>query len=121
MVQAMTDQTIDVASDFSRFPGGRYKADGENSGQAFREDILVPALRRAIDTNSRVIVILDGTSGYPSSFLEEAFGGLIRVHKFDKETLDSVLVIEAKDPVYQPYKGLSRRYMQDAQASSSAH
>lgn len=65
---------IDIATQFSRFPAGRYLADGPFSGQAFRDTLLVPALR----SGKRVRVILDGTAGFGSSFLEETFGGLVR-------------------------------------------
>lgn len=62
--------------DFSEFPGPRYERLGPNSGEKFRETILLPALRTA--PIEELIVNLDGTAGYGSSFLEEAFGGLIR-------------------------------------------
>jgi hypothetical protein len=68
--------TIDVGRDFSRFPSGRYAAKGSTSGEAFRDNLLVPALR---NNNNKIQVILDGTVGYGSSFLDEAFGGLVRL------------------------------------------
>lgn len=69
-----SSDTIDVASDFSRTPGGRYYSDGPASGEKFREEFLLPALKQ----HEIVTINLDGTRGYPSSFLEEAFGGAIR-------------------------------------------
>lgn len=63
-------------SDFSEFPGPRYERLGPNSGERFREEVLLPALRTAPIVD--VAIVLDGTAGYGSSFLEEAFGGLIR-------------------------------------------
>lgn len=65
---------ISVARDFSRAPAGRYASDGPFPGESFRDGHLIPALREYDD----VTVDLDGTAGYGSSFLEEAFGGLIR-------------------------------------------
>jgi len=62
--------------DFSEFPGPRYERIGPNSGEKFRETILLPALRTA--PIEEITINLDGTAGYGSSFLEEAFGGLIR-------------------------------------------
>ncbi|MCX7176017.1 MAG: STAS-like domain-containing protein [Proteobacteria bacterium] len=70
----MPTRTINVARDFSRYPAGRYTTDGPFSGAAFRDDYLLPALR----AGDEVSVELDGVRGYGSSFLEEAFGGLVR-------------------------------------------
>lgn len=69
----MTD-TINVAKDFSKYPAGRTKTDGPESGERFREEYLIPAIQKGKLT----IIELDGTRGYGSSFLEEAFGGLVR-------------------------------------------
>jgi len=63
---------LSVARDFSRFPAGRYLTDGKHSGERFRA-MLLPKLH-----SGPVRVLLDGTLGYGSSFLEEAFGGLVR-------------------------------------------
>ena len=67
---------INVARDFGTEPAGRFPTDGEYCGEAFREKLLWPALSRY----ERVVVEMDGTEGYGSSFLEEAFGGLVRIH-----------------------------------------
>lgn len=64
---------LSVARDFSEFPFGRYPSHGPNSGQRFRDDFLIPALRRG-----SVTVDLSGARGLAPSFMEEAFGGLIR-------------------------------------------
>lgn len=72
----MAEETlIDVARDFSRTPGGRYASQSESSGEEFRKTILEPALRAGND----IVVDLDGAAGFTTSFLEEAFGGLVRV------------------------------------------
>ena len=60
--------------DFHPLPHGRYAEDGEGNGQAFRDRFLVPALKEG----QALVIDLDGAPGYPSSFLEEAFGGLVR-------------------------------------------
>lgn len=66
--------TVRVASDFSRHPAGRFLSDGPFSGEAFRRKFLEPNL--AID--EQIVIEFDGARGYGSSFLEEAFGGLVR-------------------------------------------
>lgn len=63
---------ISIAKDFSKFPGGRYRTDGEFSGQALREEHLTPALKKG----GMVFVHLEEALGYPASFLDEAFGRL---------------------------------------------
>jgi hypothetical protein len=65
---------INIVQDFSRAPAGRVISDGPNSGERFREQVLIPALA----LHDVITVELDGTRGMGSSFLEEAFGGLVR-------------------------------------------
>lgn len=67
-------KTISIAKDFSVYPGGRTPEDGPNSGQEFRDNLLIPALLSGQKTS----IDFDGVRGYGSSFLEESFGGLIR-------------------------------------------
>jgi hypothetical protein len=95
---------LEVGKNFSRTPGGRYISDGPDSGQLFRDRFLVPALRESIEQNEKLTVILDGPRGYLSSFLEEAFGGLVRYGLFDKTQLKNSLEITFEDQFYQPYK-----------------
>lgn len=83
------DVTIDVAMDFGRFPAGRFRTDGRYSGERFREEFLVPALRK----EGTVMIEMDGAAGYGPSFIEEAFGGLVRKEGFDERTLSSRLKI----------------------------
>lgn len=88
---------ISIAQDFSETPAGRYKKDSSSSGQQFREDLLVPALR----SHDCVEVNFDGTLGFGSSFLEEAFGGLVRIEKFAASDLRRRLVIRSNVSVYE--------------------
>lgn len=86
---------INIAKDFSKYPGGRYHTDGPYSGEKFREEILAPSL----DNNEIVTIDLDGALGYGSSFLEEAFGGLVRLGYFSRERVKSALRLISSDPV----------------------
>ena len=88
--------TISIARQFSPTPAGRYRADGPFPGEKFRDELLVPALKRHEGT---VVVDLDGTAGYGSSFLEEAFGGLVRVG-FHPADLHRRLSIKSTRPSY---------------------
>ena len=103
-----------IAEEFSTTPGGRFKKNGPWSGQQFREDVLNKLLKETITSKNKLVVVLDGTSGYGSSFLEEAFGGLIRHSEFDKQQLKKYLEIQANDPLYEIYCKSVNRYIHDA-------
>ncbi|MCA3132921.1 MAG: STAS-like domain-containing protein [Rhodocyclaceae bacterium] len=85
---------INLALDFSRHPAGRFLTDGPFSGQRFREEFLVPALKKA----RTVVIRLDGARGYGSSFLEEAFGGLVREEQMTVEDVLARVRFESSDP-----------------------
>lgn len=106
--------------DFAPSPGGRFVSDGEYSGEWFREEILAPALRKASTESEALVVILDGTSGYGSSFLEEAFGGLIRLKRATPSDVREYLKIEANSPLYRPYKVLAEKYIASAKPETVA-
>jgi hypothetical protein len=59
-----------------KYPGHRNKKQSENSGEEFRDDILIPFLKKNKDKN--IVIDLSGAIGYPPSFLDEAFGGCVR-------------------------------------------
>lgn len=73
---------IKVADKFP-FPGARFKDLGPQSGEEFKE-YLIAKINQIYNGDfthkkgSDIIIDLDGSAGYGSSFLEEGFGGLIR-------------------------------------------
>ena len=71
--------------DFSKYPGPWYSHLGSFSGEEFRDEFLIPA----INEYEFIGVNLDGVFGYGSSFLEEAFGGLVR-KGVKKESIDFI-------------------------------
>jgi hypothetical protein len=88
---------VRVAVEFSRYLGGRYRADGPFSGEAFRDDLLLKLAQQALRSKSELIVDFDGVAGIPTSFLEEAFGGLVR--KLGKQMVpDLVKLIRVEAP-----------------------
>ncbi|MBL0144031.1 MAG: STAS-like domain-containing protein [Betaproteobacteria bacterium] len=91
MTPRTLSDTIVVAREFSDTPAGRYPEDGDFSGQRFRKDYLVPALKKF----QIVTVDLDGMEGYGSSFLEEAFGGLVREEGFAPKELHERLKLKS--------------------------
>ncbi len=103
-----------IAKEFSTTPGGRFKKNGPWSGEEFRDDVLRDLLHDAVKAGDKITVILDGTSGYGSSFLEEAFGGLIRREMFSREQVKRHLAVEAHDPLYETYRLSVERYINAA-------
>lgn len=77
---------IKVAEEYTDTPGARYYEQGPFPGEEFRDKLLYPKYNEAIKSKDELIVDLDGGYGYGSSFLEEAFGGLVR--RLKKENKD---------------------------------
>ncbi|SJM92554.1 STAS-like domain-containing protein [Crenothrix polyspora] len=90
----MSKSVITIAKDFSRYPAGRYLSDGPCSGTKFREEFLIDTLNR----NQHADIIFDGARGYGSSFLEEAFGGLVRLGFSKSKILEAFTFISNNDP-----------------------
>lgn len=109
----MSKTMISIATQFSRTPAGRYKSDGPKSGELFRESMLVPSL----SNNDEVVVSLDDTIGFGSSFLEEAFGGLVRAG-FSADVLKKKLIITSK---LTTYKNRVWQYIADAEKRRTAN
>lgn len=108
---------ITIATDFSPVPAGRFVGDGPFSGEAFRETIL----RARLAAHDVVTVVLDGAAGYPSSFLEEAFGGLVRKGYFAAHDLRRKLKIEANTAGYGSYADAIWRYIDRAVPENRIH
>ena len=88
--------TINIATDYTKTPGGRFISEGEYSGQDFREKVLKPKILQALENNDQLTVILDGGYGYATSFLEEAFGGLAREMRNSK--IKDIIIISEEEP-----------------------
>lgn len=107
------NKTLKLA-DFSRFPSGRDQDDGDFHGQRYRKEILQPALTEAINNNTKLIVSLEGVLNFGSSFLEEAFGGLIRTGVCDYNQVKKTLEIVPNDHSYGRYVAVIDRHMKNA-------
>jgi len=64
---------INIARDFSVSTGARYYTDGKYSGEEFFETILKIKYEEASKKKEKLKIVLDGTDGLASSFLNEAF------------------------------------------------
>jgi len=85
--------TVNIAKDFTRYPTGRLKKNGTTSGEEFRERFLEAPISRG----EKVLVEFDGTIGYGSSFLDEAFGGLVRKLRLSPDVLFENLQFKSSD------------------------
>lgn len=91
---------ISVLNDFSPTPGPRYINEGKFSGELFRQKVLFPKVSEALEKNLHFEVVLDGTAGYGTSFLEESFGGLIRIHHLSYERILELMTIISNEEDY---------------------
>lgn len=108
---------VNIARDFSKVPAGRYHPqDGNRTGEKFRSDFLEKLLGAGED---KIIIDLDGAVGYPSSFLEEAFGGLVRAG-YPYERLKERLSITTSEPRKKRYIVQIWQYIQEAKDSALA-
>jgi len=88
-----------TVAQFSKLPGPRHTDEGPNSGEEFREKYLLPAFTEARAAGEKLLVNLDGVRfGYPTSFLEEAFGGLARQVGIE-EALDGLEFQSSEEPL----------------------
>lgn len=79
----MKTQYYNIAEQYTRNPGARYIKQGDFSGEDFREKVLEPFFK-SYEEGNVLEINLDGLNGYPSSFLEEAFGGIARRYGVEK-------------------------------------
>ena len=98
-----TDQEFVLyVREFTLTPGPRLEDDGNFSGEEFRKRYLLPRYLEAVKNGGYLLVILEGTKGYASSFLEEAFGGLVREGLKRKDLKDHLRIRTEDRPWYKP-------------------
>lgn len=84
-----------IRSQFTNTPGSRYRKDGPFSGEEFYETLLRSAFQKAAQMDVPLIVDLDGTYGYATSFLNEAFVRLST--EFGRDTVKKRLQIVSRE------------------------
>ncbi len=93
----MIEVVYSIAKQFGRHPGPRLRTQGPQSGEALRAKLV----RLLKENPLKIIAIdLDGTSGFGSSFLDEAFGGLIRSEGFEPAIIERFKFRSSIDPSY---------------------
>ena len=91
-----------VAKQFSKTPGSRVRSEGKFSGQELREDYLLSFVSSSLAEKAHFIIDLDGAAGYGTSFLEEAFGGLVRINKISLKDLLKYMTIKSDEmPIFK--------------------
>ena len=107
----MTIVHISIATDFSPTPAGRYPGDGKENAVAFRTGHLLPHLQKG-----RCIRInFDGIAGASSTWLDEAFGGLIREDGFTLPFLRNHLCLTTTDDALLPVLQMANVFMSEAE------
>lgn len=101
--------TIKVGRDFSDIPIGVHREDSNHSAEAFREDFLIPLLRK-----NYVQVDLSGTLGYGASFLQGVFEILYTSGVFNEEYIDTHMRVFCSDSKDRCYVESVYRYIQQA-------
>lgn len=102
---------ISICSDFSDTPGGRLIEEGEYSGELFRDTLLINKLKEAEKQGDILEINFDGCYGIGTSFLEEAFGGLVRKYHFFG-TLQKMRFISTED---ETIPGNIKKYIENAE------
>lgn len=72
---------LSIGQEFTNKPGARNDDEGKHSGEKFLSELLLPRFAEALENDQILHIDLDGTEGYATSFLEEAFGGLARKYE----------------------------------------
>lgn len=110
--------TISIGKNFSRHPIGRFRSDGGSSGEAFREDHLIPALKKLAPNEKLTIILDDGVDGYGSSFLVEAFAGVVKVGFMSSGDLVEKLEFNYQSEDFSFYEKKIKQYISEANFGS---
>ena len=103
------EEIFKIATDFSKTPGPRFIKEGDFSAELLLNSKLIVLFQKIVDENSLLIVDLDDTAGYATSFLEGTFGGLAR--KFSPDIVLKHLKIKSDKKKF--YKDEVLEYIND--------
>lgn len=112
---------INIGTEFSRDPAGRYYTDGAGSGEEFREEHLLPALKKLSNDEVLDIIIDDDVEGYGSSFLVEGFAGVVKFGHYQGDELLKKINIKFSEPDFSFYKDKIIQYIKEAQFNSKTY
>lgn len=96
----MENLVFNVAKQFSKTPGPRLKSEGNYSAEQLLEEHLIGLVKSAQQNSVKLIVELDGTLGYATSFLEGTFGELARIFGIES-ILNTIEIISKESSLYK--------------------
>jgi hypothetical protein len=100
-----------IGTQFSDDPAGRYYTDGDGNGEEFREEVLKPIF----SFGKPITINIDkNVEGYGSSFLVEAFGGLIKHGYFKNKYIKDRLNITYDNSDFKFYAKKIEQYIDEA-------
>jgi len=113
---------LDVGSEFSSLPSGRFYSDQTgSSGEQFREELLRKKLNE-LESGEKLLIILDeNVEGYGSSFLVEAFAGMVKYGYMRKNELLSKLEFKFSDSDFDFFKKRIIQYINEATFDSKVY
>ncbi|KIO38300.1 STAS-like domain-containing protein [Shewanella sp. cp20] len=82
-----------IGKDFCDTPAGRYLSDGDYTGEHFRENVLKQLVNQ-LAPGEKLEIKIDDCEGFGSSFLDEAFGGMVGKGYIKPADFNELLVIE---------------------------
>ena len=107
---------LSVAKEFSDTAGPRSRSEGDFSGEEFLERHLSVKFKEAVDAKGILVVDLDDTEGYATSFLESAFGGLVRNYGYSTQFVLAHLEFKSDDEPFLIEEIVN--YIKEAKAES---
>ncbi len=97
--KAMDERVIRIA-DFTKYPTGYERENGNSSKEILERTMLCNLVYAAFCDNKTFTIDLDGTRGYPASFLQHLFMSI--AIKLGRYKLHSCLLIKSLDEPYLP-------------------
>ncbi|WP_036301756.1 STAS-like domain-containing protein [Methylotenera sp. L2L1] len=112
---------LNIGKDFSSDPIGRFRSDGNRSGETFREDFLKPALDSLEPNEKLEIIIDDEVESYGSSFLSEGFAGLVKYGFITAEEFHRKIEIKYTNEDFEFFKSKIIEYVNTAKYNSKTY
>lgn len=114
-------KTLNIGKQFSTDPIGRFRTDGDRSGEAFREDYLKPSINDLEPGEKLRIIIDDGIESYGSSFLSEGFAGMVKYGYITSQELLSKIDIIYSNEDFEFFKNKILEYISKSKYNSKTY